>query len=128
MLLLLAAASSCGSLLPRAHANATVEFNTSFVRGMVCWGGESRDDRTSLHGKHLIVNDMTWRPFAYRRNDLPGKPWAGLNVDVLSALSRLLNFTVCCAPALNTLVTCSAAAEAAAALWRAPPSRAPTTQ
>ena len=45
-----------------------------------------------IRGAHLVVNELTWQPFAYRDNST-ASGWGGMNLDVLEQICALLGCT-----------------------------------
>ena len=46
-----------------------------------------------LRGKHLVVNELDWAPFAKKKTENGNASWAGIDMDILDRLSALLGFT-----------------------------------
>ena len=66
---------------------------SSFQAGAVCAGANYTEPaRKLLEGKHLILRDAVWSPFAFKA---PTKTygWDGLDVDLITAVAAKLGFT-----------------------------------
>ena len=65
----------------------------AFQPGAVCVGANySTPARSMLVGKHLILKDSPWFPFAIKDASKP-HGWDGLDVDLVSAVAAKLGFT-----------------------------------
>jgi hypothetical protein len=65
--------------------------NSTFVPGAVCADVTPTTLASDiLRGKHLVVNDLDWAPFS---EPLPDGSWRGIDMDILSRLGAMLNFT-----------------------------------
>lgn len=101
-LLLLLAASACHHRLAHAHPTPTTHASAStynstglnFSAGAICAGVEGPDDAVvdMLRGKHLLVNELVWIPYA-KRDDSHPSGWSGFNIDLLDKIAGILNFT-----------------------------------
>lgn len=66
---------------------------SNFAAGAVCDGvNYGLPSSELLRGKHLLVFEAPWRPFAFKDASLPAG-WGGLNVDLLDTVSKRLGFT-----------------------------------
>lgn len=65
----------------------------AFQAGAVCAGANySAPARSLLRGKHLVLKDSPWFPFAIK-DASKAHGWDGLDVDLISAVAAKLGFT-----------------------------------
>lgn len=73
-----------------SHAQAAS--NRSFVPGAICEATQTYAPLDKLRGRHLIVGEMVWEPFAFRDSSTPSG-WAGFDLDLLDHVAADLGFT-----------------------------------
>ena len=70
-----------------------VRGTTSFTPGAICNGVDANSLASQLlRGKHLHVLELEWFPFAVK-NVTASYGWTGLDVDLLTRVASMLNFT-----------------------------------
>ena len=75
------------SLLPVFAAT-----NSSFTPGEICQGvNTSTPASEMLRGKHLVINEMVWSPYASKQA-AAATGWVGLNVDLHEKISEARPF------------------------------------
>ena len=72
---------------------ASAAATSQFTPGEVCAGvNSSALARDMLRGKHLVIGELEWSPYASIQPLAP-KGWVGLNIDLYDAISQSLGFT-----------------------------------
>ena len=72
---------------------AALPASAVFVPGAVCDGVDlSGPAQSLLQGKHLLVHETVWHPFAFKDASSP-HGWRGLDISLLDGASELLGFT-----------------------------------
>jgi len=73
-----------------ASLSLATAVNGSYTPGTTC--SDNVDSQLALLGKHLIVMELAWAPFASVDSTAP-KGWSGYNIELMDELATLLGFT-----------------------------------
>jgi len=73
-----------------ASLSLATAVNGSYTPGTTC--SDNVDSQQALLGKHLIVMELAWAPFASVDSTAP-KGWSGYNIELMDELATLLGFT-----------------------------------
>ena len=66
---------------------------SGFVPGAVCADiPDTMPAQDMLRGKHLVLNEMWWEPFA-KLDSTKSHGWSGMNIDYIERYAAMLNFT-----------------------------------
>lgn len=82
-------------LITSPHAAATAEAGSGsgFASGGVCADvAPDAGAHTALVGKHLVIGELWWGPFAIPDSTAP-YGWTGFNIDLIEEMSEMLGFT-----------------------------------
>ena len=68
---------------------------TGFVAGAICDGVNlsTAPAHTLLHGKHLVIREAVWSPFAFKDATNRVHGWDGMNMELIALVAAELKFT-----------------------------------
>ena len=77
-------------LLVLGHAAATESSSgSSFTPGAICSDVDSNAlAQDYLRGKHLIINELAWSPYASQQASAP-KGWVGMNIEMYDIIAEV---------------------------------------